>query len=285
MAGSPEGVSPMYKLVLCHRIKTGVGYDEFHEHWRGARSTLIVGLQTALGYSSYAQTHQTSRLNPVYLSVLSSRSRLVTSLLATKKLPPPADRLMRSEERWDVTDEFLFSSKDAMLQALRAEAGGAAAQRLVEDQAPRVRRTEVVISEEFVAAPDPAPAPKEARTVFFLRRRPEMTREEMLGYWGDSHKKTVLSVQSALKYRAYNQLHVRSAPEFAAIVQQFRGAAAEEFDGVAELCFTSQWDLVKGIFNPLTELANFKLVKDETNFIDGGRSALVLGNHYRFPPK
>ncbi len=192
---------------------------------------------------------------------------------------------MGSEEHWDVTDELLFASKDAMVQALTSEAGTAAARRLVEDHTPRVRRTEVVTSEEFVAAPDPAPGPMDARTVFFLRRRPEMTREEMLGYWGDSHKKTVLSLQSNLKYRAYNQLHVRSAPELTAVAQRFEGAAAEEYDGVAELCFTSQWELVKGVFSITTESANLKLVKDETNFVDGQRSDLVLGNHYRFPSK
>ncbi len=276
----------MYKLVLCYRIKSGLGYGEFHDHWRQVRSALVLELQPALGYSSYAQLHQSCRLNPLYLSVLLTRSRLITSLLATKKMVPrqPNSR-MRCEERWDVTDEFLFPSKDAMVQALMSEAGTAAARRLVEDQAPRVRRTEVVTSEEFVAAPDPGPAPMDARTVFFLRRRPDLTRQEMLGYWGESHKRLVLSLQNDLKYRAYNQLHVRSAPELAAVAQRFESSAAEEFDGVAELCFTSLWDLVKGVFSPVTELANLKLVKDETNFVDGQHSELVLGTHYRFPSR
>ena len=273
----------MYELVLCHRKKSGLGYDEFHSHWRQVRSALVLALQPALGYSSYGQLHQSSRLNPLYLSVLFTRSRLVTSLLATKKMVPrqPNSR-MRCEERWDVTDEFLFPSKDAMVQALMSEAGTAAARRLVEDQTPRVRRTEVVTADQFVAAPDPAPAMMDTRTVFFLRRRPELTRQEMLDYWSGSHKRLVLSLQNDLKYRSYNQLHVRSAPELAAVAQRFESSVAEEFDGVAELCFTSQWDLVKGVFRPVTELANLKLVKDETNFVDGQRSELVLGNHYRF---
>ena len=275
----------MFKLVLCHRIKSGVSSGELHGHWRQARGALVLGLQSALGYSSYGQTHQSCRLNPLYLSVLLTRSRLVTSLLATKKLPPPpVDSRLRSEERWDVTDEFLYPSKDSMLQALASEAGSAAARRLVEDQSLLVRRTEVVTAEELVVAPDPAPASKDVRTVFFLRRRPELTREEMLGYWGDNHKRLALSVQSALNYRAYNQLHVRSGPELTAVVHEFEGASAEEFDGVAEICFTSQWDLVKGVLNPATEWANLKLARDETNFIDGQRSVLVFGNHYRFLP-
>jgi hypothetical protein len=276
----------MYKLVLCHRMNPGLGDDDSHDHWRQARSALVLDLQPALGYSSYAQTHQACRLNPLYLSILFSRSRSVSSLLATK---PMVARQRKSgphrEERWDVTDEFLFPSREVMIQGLMSEAGTVAVRRLVEDQTPRVRRTEVVTAEEFVVATDPAPAAKEARTVFFLRRRPELAREEMLRYWGENHKRLVLSVQNGLKYRAYNQLYVRSAPEFAALVQKFGGIAAEEFDGVAELCFTSQWDLVKGVLSPATELANLKLAKDETNFIDGERSQLVFGNHYRFPAK
>jgi len=141
-----------------------------------------------------------------------------------------------------------------------------------------------VIAEEFVDAPDPAPQPRDLRTDFFLRRRPELTREEMLAYWGDSHKQLFLSLQSVLEYRAYNQLHVRSVLDLATVAQRFGGGDAEEYDGVAEVCFTNQWLLVKGIFNPRTAFANFKLVKNETEFIDHRRSVLVYGYHYRVFP-
>ena len=141
-----------------------------------------------------------------------------------------------------------------------------------------------MIAEEFVDAPDPAPQPRDLRTDFFLRRRPELTREEMLAYWGDSHKQLFLSLQSVLEYRAYNQLHVRSVLDLATVAQRFGGGDAEEYDGVAEVCFTNQWLLVKGIFNPRTAFANFKLVKNETEFIDHRRSVLVYGYHYRVFP-
>ena len=276
----------MYKLVLCHRIKVGSGAAEFHDHWLHARSALVVRLKADLGYDNYGQTHQSSRLNPLYQSILFSRSRLVTSLVSTKKGPKPqSTAAVRSEERWDVTDEFNFASREALINAITSPAGTVAVGRLTADHAPWVRRTEVVTSEKIVAAPDPAPRPVDVRTVFFLRSRPELTREAMLTYWRDSHMKLVLSLQDALKYRAYNQLHVRSDAGLSDVILRFGGNPGEEFDGVAELCFTGQWDLVKGLFNPRTELANLKLVKDETNFIDGQRSALVFGNHYRFAAK
>ena len=270
----------MYKLVLCHRIKAGLDHNKFHDHWQRVRSALVLQLHSAMGYSSYEQTHASSRLNPLYLSILLSRSRLVTSLLASNKLPPNSspDR----EERWDVTDEFGFASVDALVQAFLSDAGGETAQRLIEDQAPWVRRTAVVTAEEFIDAPDPAPAPVETRTTFFLRRRPDLTRDQMLSYWGTTHKQLVLSLQADLKYRAYNQLHARSIPDSAAVAQRLQASPGEEFDGVAELCFTNEWVVLGGIFNPRTEVANLKLVKNELNFMNEQRSELVFGNHYRF---
>jgi hypothetical protein len=273
----------VFKLVLCHRIQARVGNHALHDHWRQARSALVRELQPALRYDSYGQTHQSSRLDFVYLSLLFSRSRLVTSLLAVKKLSqtPPVG----SNEHWDVTDEFEYSSQESLVQAIMSEAGAAAAGRLLKDQASFVRQTAVVITEEFVDAPDPAPQPLDLRVDFFLRRRPELTRDEMLAYWGETHKQLVLSLQSPLEYRAYNQLHVRSALDFTTVTQRFGGGNTEEYDGVAELCFTNQWVLAKGIFNPRTELANFELVKNETGFIDHQRSVLVYGNHYRIFPR
>ena len=272
----------MFKLVLCHRIQAGVGNQALHDHWRQARSALVRELQPALRYDSYGQTHQSSRLNFVYLSMLVSRSRLVTSLLATKALSQTQP--VGGNERWDVTDEFEYSSQESLVQAIMSEAGSEAAGRLVKDQASFVRQTAVVIAEEFVDAPDPAPQPIDLRTDFFLRRRPEQTRDEMLAYWGKNHKQLFLSLQSALEYRGYNQLHVRSAPDLTTVAKRFGGSNMEEYDGVAEVCFTNQWVVVKGIFNPRTELANFKLVKNETGFIDHQRSVLVYGYHYRMFP-
>lgn len=273
----------MYKLVLGNRTKAGIDYSRFHDHWLRVRSALVLQLQSAMGYDTYEQTHASSRLNPLYLSLLFSRSRLITSLLSSDHLPPnsPPDY----EERWDVTDEFGFASADALAQAFLSEAGAATARRLIEDQAPWVRRTAVVTAEKFIDAPDPAPAPVETRTTFFLRRRPDLIREQMLSYWGTTHKQLVLSLQADLKYRAYNQLHVRSTPDFGAVAQCLEATPCDEFDGVAELCFTSQWVVLGGIFNPRTEVANLKLVKNELNFMNEQRSDLVFGNHYRFPVK
>ncbi|MFQ6021416.1 MAG: EthD domain-containing protein [Acidiferrobacterales bacterium] len=278
----------MYKILLCHRRKKGLGYGKFHNHWMEPRSRLVLDLHAKLGYSRYAQLHQVRRINLLYQGIRFTRSPVVTALLSViqgKKVPKSQrDRHTQREERWDVVEELWYPSREALVEALSSEAGVDAARRLVEDHTPFVRRTAVVTAEEFVAAEDPALRSPRITTVFCLRSRPGMTREEMLAYWGESHKQLVLSLQRALKYRAYDQLHVRSAAELSAVVEKLGGSAGEEFDGVAGLAYGSQWELVLGFLNPWTQVANLRLVKDEINFIDGQRSALVFGRQYLLGP-
>lgn len=278
----------MYKILLCHRRKKGLGYHKFHTHWRESRSRLVLDLHAELGYSQYAQLHQVRRINLLYQGIRFTRSSVVTALLSAiqgkRVRKSQRDRHTQREERWDVVDELWYPSREALVEALTSEAGVDAARRLVEDNTPWVRRTAVVTAEEFVAAADPEPHFPRISTMFCLRARPGMTREEMLAYWGETHKQLVLSLQHALRYRGYDQLHVRSAPELSAVVEKLGGSAGEEFDGVAELAHGSQWELVLGFFNPRTQLANLKLVQDEINFIDGQRSALVFGRQYLLGP-
>lgn len=271
----------MYKIILCHRRKKGCGYAEFHAHWREQRGRLVLGLQAELGYSSYAQMHQAHRTNLLYQAIRASRGRLVIGLLSLKqgrKVPQlNPDQDTRREEQWDVMDEFWYPTRESLVQAVTAKTGIDAARRLAEDHAPWVRRTAVIIGEEFVMAADRGLSSMRTRVAFCLRSRPDMTREEMLTYWGGHHKKLFLSLQNSLKYHAYQQLHVHGAPEFSDIVANLGGSTGEEFNGVAGLTFGSQWELALAFLNPWSQLANLKVIQDETNFIDHQRSVLVFG--------
>jgi hypothetical protein len=273
----------MYKVLLCHRRKKEIGHRAFHEHWLTSRKRLVLELRDQFGFSGYAQSHQLPRRNLIYRAIRATRSWLVTAFFAAKqggRVPPPPDRQTQAEERWDVIDELSYPSREALLFAMTAEAGIGAARRLVEDQAPRARRTAVVIAEEFVAAHDPSVPASRISTQFFLRGLEE--RQEMLHYWATSHKELFLSLQSALKYRAYSQLHVRSAAELSAVKELLGGDVGEDFDGVATVTYGGQWELILGFFRPRTQLANLQLLKDEVRFIDGGRSSLVFGGQSLF---
>ena len=169
-----------------------------------------------------------------------------------------------------------------MIAALTAGAGKRAVARLVEDHAAKVRRTTIVIAEEVRVAEESNRANPRIGTMFCLRTPAGMTRDEMLEYWGSSHKRLVLSLQRSLGYRAYDQLHARSDSDLTALVELFGGHVGEEFDGVALLVYKNQFQLIRGFLNPFTQISNLKLVKDEVGFIDGQRSSLVFGREYLF---
>src|SRR5215471_8169656 len=108
-----------YKLILAHSVRPGVGTAELHNHWRGLRYSLVQELQPSLGYDDYAQLHQVSRLDPLYLSLLFSRSHFVRSLLTLGRLNKQRARnAALAEERWDVTDEFHYPSREALLASI-----------------------------------------------------------------------------------------------------------------------------------------------------------------------
>jgi len=275
----------MYRLLLCHRQSHELRDDAFHAHWREQRSRLALELQATLGFTRYAQLHKFPRRNLLYRGVRATRSWIVTAFFTAKQgrdVPSPDyDRSTAVEERWDVVDQFSFASRQDLVERLTSPAGREAAGRLVDDHRSRVRRTAVVVAEELPVAVDAVPRFERIATIFCLRTPPGMTREEMLEYWGSNHRQLVSSLERPLGYIAYDQLHCRSGDDVQEIAGLF-GGTGDEFDGVAHLAYRNVWDLVLGFLNPRTQIANFRLVNDEVRFIDGRRSALVLGREFVF---
>lgn len=276
----------MYEVLLCHRRNRQVSGKAFHTQWGDERRRLVLGLKEQLGYNRYSQLHQLSRWNILYQAIRLSRSWPFTAFFsALRGLPLPPlfrDRGTEREEQWDLVEAFWYPSREALLHSLTSQAGAEAGSRLAADGKRWVRRTAVITAEVFVANEDSTLRYPRIVTLFCLRTLSSMTREQMLDHWGTSHKKLVMSLQSALKYRKYDQLHVRSAPELTTVVENLGGSAGEEFDGVAALVYGSQWELVRALVNPRTQIANLKLVKDEVTFIDHTRSALVFGREDSF---
>lgn len=269
----------MYELLLCHRRSRRTGRGAFRDHWRSHRASLVAALKDQLGYDGYVQLHRSSRLNILYLGILASRSWPLAALFSViQGLPLPSwrSRTDRIDERWDAVEIFRYESRAALVAALTAPAGLAAAARLSADALGFVRHSVAVVADVLPAYDDPAlPWPRTV-TLFCLRARPPMTRPAMLERWGGAHKALVQSLQLALGYRRYDQLHARETIE---IVPAFKalGVSAGSFDGVALLAYGSQWDLIRRLPSPATQIGNLKLVWDEVNFIDGKNSALVFG--------
>lgn len=278
-----------YKLLLCHRRVQGVSDPDFHRHWLKERSRLVLELKTQLGYTRYTQLHQVSRTNLLYQGILLTRSPLVTGFFTPATTPELNSSQIdnpqiQQDERWDVIEQFWYPSQAALVKALTGEPGIKAAQKLIGDRSSWVQRTMAITAEEFVVVDSPSLSFPRISNVFCLRSPVGMSRETMLNYWGTEHKALVQSLQSPLKYRAYDQLHVRSSPSLSEVVKILGGNVGEEFDGVAALMYRCQLELVQGFLDLRTQIANLRLVKDETTFIDHQRSVLVFGKEYQFSP-
>lgn len=278
----------MYRILLCHRWNDGSPKREHRAHWREERARLVHRLHPRLGYSRYVQTYPTARWNPLYLAIRASRGPLVTGLFrlmrGVRASPSPAADDTAQAGRWDVVEELAYPSREALLEALSSEAGGEALDELARDHAPRVRRTGVMIAEAIRAEPKREPRFPRVGTLFFLRRRGDMTREQMLACWGTSHKALVESLSGRLGYDAYNQMHNRADAELAGAAGRLASVSHDPFDGVAELAYRSLGGIVLRFINPLTQIANARLIRDEVTFLDHRGSVLVFGRQHRFDP-
>jgi hypothetical protein len=276
----------MFKLLLCHRRTGEMSRHAFQAYWRDRRSQLAIKLQSRLGFVQYGQTHQISRWNLLYQGARASRSWVVTSPLAAldgTTVPPPwaRDRSAKPDAAWDVVEALGYPSEQAAVAALASSAGTDALRRLADDQAPRTRRTVSVVTETHVPARDPHPPVPQVSLLFFLQSREKMTRREMLDYWETDHEELFLSLQDAMGYREYEQMHVRSPPSSVPLETLGTNAGASA-DGIARITYADLWTMGLRGLHPAALLANVRLIRDETTFADLQRSTLVLGREYQF---
>lgn len=113
------------------------------------------------------------------------------------------------------------------------------------------------------------------KLVFCLRRRPDMSPEEFLAYWFEQHGPLVRSHAQALRIRRYVQLHPTDESPAALALRATRGGP-EPFDGVAELWFDSEDDIIAAAGSEEARAAATALLEDERRFIDLERSPIWL---------
>ena len=118
------------------------------------------------------------------------------------------------------------------------------------------------------------------KLIMCLARRSDLSREEFQNYWRNSHGPFFMENASVMRTRKYIQSHTLSSPLNAGM-RESRGMM-EEFDGVAEVWFESEQDLMEAMGS--TEMAELgpKLVADENNFIDHARSSAFIVEEVEF---
>lgn len=102
--------------------------------------------------------------------------------------------------------------------------------------------------------------------VYCVRRHPSFTPEAFRKYWLEKHGPLVRGFARTLKARRYVQSHTIDTP-LNSYAQQPRGTK-EPYDGVTEIWWDSDQDLISALQTPEGQKANQLLAEDEARFCD-----------------
>lgn len=112
------------------------------------------------------------------------------------------------------------------------------------------------------------------KLVMCLRRHPDMTREQFQDYWLNSHGPFFQKHAGNMRAKRYVQSHTMSTA-LNDVLRSSRGMLPE-YDGVAEVWFESEADMVEAMSSPEGQKLSAALLEDEGNFIDHSNSSAFL---------
>ena len=112
------------------------------------------------------------------------------------------------------------------------------------------------------------------KLIMCLARRSDLSREEFQDYWRNNHGPFFMKHADIMRAKKYVQSHTLSSPLNDGM-RQSRGML-EAFDGVAEVWFDSEQDLLKAMGSEEMQELSGKLIEDENNFIDHSRSSAFI---------
>lgn len=110
------------------------------------------------------------------------------------------------------------------------------------------------------------------KLVFCVRRLPHLSREEFQTYWRERHGPLVRRLAPVLGIQRYVQLHTLDG--FMTEALRASRGGPEAYDGVAELSWKSEADLVAASASEAARRATEELLEDEKRFVDHARSPL-----------
>ena len=112
------------------------------------------------------------------------------------------------------------------------------------------------------------------KLVMCLHRRPDLTREQFQDYWLNQHGPFFQEHAGAMRSKRYVQSHTVSTPLNDGLRES--RSMVPEYDGVAEVWFESEQDMVEAMSTPEGQELGAALLEDEGNFIDHSRSAAFI---------
>jgi len=112
--------------------------------------------------------------------------------------------------------------------------------------------------------------------VMCLTRHPDMTREGFMDYWQNKHGPFFMKNARIMRAKKYVQSQTIDSP----LNEGLRASRnmQPEFDGVAEVWFDSEQDMMEAMSSPEGEKLGALLLEDEKNFIDHAKSCAFIVN-------
>ena len=110
--------------------------------------------------------------------------------------------------------------------------------------------------------------------IMCITRHPDMTREQFRDYWMNKHGPFFMENASIMRAKKYVQSHTVDTPLNEGL-RDSRGMLPE-FDGVAEVWFESEEDLMEAMNSAEGQKLSAALLKDEGNFIDHSKSSAFI---------
>lgn len=114
-------------------------------------------------------------------------------------------------------------------------------------------------------------------------RHPEMSRSQFQEYWLKSHAPLFQKFADIYRAKKYVQSHTIDTPLNDGL-RESRGML-QEFDGVAEVWFESEQELIDAMNSPEGQEVSAILLQDEGKFLDHARStAFITEEHVLSSP-
>lgn len=118
------------------------------------------------------------------------------------------------------------------------------------------------------------------KLVMCLCRKSDMTREQFQDYWLNKHGPFFEKNAGTMRAKKYVQSHTIDTPLNEGM-RESRGMRPE-FDGVAEVWFESEEDLMEAMSSPAGQELSAALLEDESNFVDHSKSSAFIVREQEF---
>lgn len=110
--------------------------------------------------------------------------------------------------------------------------------------------------------------------VMCICRHPELSRKQFQDYWLNHHGPLFQKFADTYKAKRYVQDHTVDTPLNESI-RASRGMA-QEYDGVAEVWFESEEEMIAAMSSPEGQKLSAILLEDEAKFIDHAKSTAFI---------